>query len=150
MSQMTYPAVWPAWSRMVRSLPERKPDDKILVWGEIGRSGGQAVSEKDEVAKRLALKHYDIEPGISRIFKLRDEPERENLASTPIKLLEVNVDTPPSGIMPLYFGPIPGSGIPYSSVIVEVTPDEFERIVAQELTLPNGWTIAEELPRGAG
>ena len=58
------------------------------------------------------IKHYDIEPGITRIFKLRDKPEFEELSSSPIKLLEINIDTPPSGIMPLYFGPVPGSGIP--------------------------------------
>ncbi len=104
------------------------------------------MSDKDEVAKKLAHTHYDIEPGITRIFKLRDKAERECLSSSPIKLLEINIDTAPSGIMPLYFGPVPGSGIPYASVIVEVTPDEFERIEAQELKLPEGWTIDEEYP----
>jgi hypothetical protein len=108
------------------------------------------VSDKDEVAKKLANKHYDIEPGITRIFKLRDRPELEGLSSAPIKLLEVNSDTAPSGIMPLHFGPMPGSGIPYPSVIVEVTPDEFERIKAHELKLPDGWTIDEEYPKGSG
>jgi hypothetical protein len=106
------------------------------------------VSDKDEVAKNLAHKHYDIEPGITRIFKLRDKPELEGLSSSPIKLLEINVDTVASGIMPLYFGPVPASGIPYPSVIVEVTPDEFERIKAQELKLPDGWTLDEEYPKG--
>ena len=51
--------------------------------------------------------------------------------------------------MPLYFGPVPSSGIPYASVIVEVTPDEFERIRVQELKLPDGWTIGEEYPKGS-
>jgi hypothetical protein len=108
------------------------------------------VADKDEVAKKLAHKHYDIEPGITRIFKLRDRPELEVLSNTPIKLLEVNVDTAPSGIMPLYFGPVPNSGIPYPSVIVEVTPEEFERIKVHELKLPDGWTIDEEYPKGSG
>ena len=36
----------------------------------------------------------------------------------------------------------------HSSVIVEVTPDEFERIQSQELKLPDGWTIDEEYPKG--
>ena len=106
------------------------------------------MSEKDEVAKRLADKHYDIEPGITRIFKLRDKPELESLSNAPIKLLEINIDTAPSGIMPLHFGPVPGSGIPFPSVIVEVTPDEFEKIKLQEMTLPDGWSIDDEYPRG--
>ena len=65
------------------------------------------MSDKEEVARKLAHKHYDIEPGISRIFKLRDEAELEETSATPIKLLEVNADTPPSGIIPLYLGPFP-------------------------------------------
>lgn len=108
------------------------------------------MSDRDEVAKRLAHNHYEIEPGITRIFRLQDKPEFEGLASTPIKLLEINADTAPSGIMPLHFGPVPGRGIPYSSVIVEVTPDEFERIKLEELRLPEGWTIAKEYPKGSG
>jgi hypothetical protein len=46
--------------------------------------------------------------------------------------------------------PVPGSGIPYSSVIVEVTPDEFEKIQLQELKLRDGWAIVEEYPKGNG
>lgn len=106
------------------------------------------MSHKDEVAKKLADAHFDLEPGITRIFKLRGRPDAEALPDTPIKLLEINADTPPSGIMPLYFGPVPASGIPYPSVIVEVTPDEYEKIKVQELTLPDGWTIGEEYAKG--
>jgi len=69
------------------------------------------------------------------------------LPDTPIKLLEVNTNTFASGVMPVYFGPVRASGILYPSVIVEVTPDEFERIRSHQLSLPNGWMIAEELPR---
>ena len=74
-------------------------------------------------------------------------PSSNHCQARPIKLLEINIDTSPSGIMPLHFGPVPGSGIPYPSVIVEVTPDEFDRIRLQELKLPDGWTIDEEYPR---
>lgn len=49
--------------------------------------------------------------------------------------------------MPLHSGPLPTHGIPYPSVIVEVTPAEFARIQSDELRLPPGWTIGEELPR---
>jgi len=56
--------------------------------------------------------------------------------------------------MPLHFGPIPASGVPFPSVIVEVTPDEYERIQRRELKLPAGWENGEELPKptsgGAG
>ena len=52
--------------------------------------------------------------------------ELEVIADEPIKFLEVNAATVPTGVMPLQFGPVPASGIAFSSVIIEVTPDEFE------------------------
>ena len=108
------------------------------------------MTHVDEVARKLADAHFDLEPGITRIFRLNGLLPNEGLPDTPIKLLEINTDTPPSGIMPLYFGPVPGSDIPYPSVIVEITPDEFDKIQAQELKLPDGWTIGEEYGRRAG
>ena len=47
--------------------------------------------------------------------------QAEVVRAEPIKLLEVNENTVAAGVMPLYFGPAPASGIPYPSVIVEVT-----------------------------
>lgn len=102
---------------------------------------------KDEVAQRLAARHYSIETGITQIFRVNSPGEIESSAAEPIKLLEVSTTTPSTGIMPLGFGPAPTSGIPYPSVIIEVSPDEFDRIKAHDLQLPEGWTIGEELPR---
>lgn len=108
----------------------------------------QAIAtEKAEAAKELAKKHYQIEAGLTQIFRITERVEVEVIRAEPIKLLEVNEDTVPSGVMPLHFGPAPASGIPYPSVIVEVTPDEFKKIQSRELKLPEGWEIGEELPK---
>lgn len=106
--------------------------------------------DKKEVANTLAQKHYLIEPGISKIFEILDETKDEASPETPIKLLEVNEATVPAGVMPLYFAPVPTSGIPYPTVIVEVTPEEFEKIESNVLPLPSGWFLGPEVPRGAG
>ncbi len=108
------------------------------------------MDDKKRVAKKLADFHYQAEPGITRIFTIWGKPEHEALPNTPIKLLEVNTQTSPSGVMPLHFGPCHAIGIPYPTVIVEVTPDEFERIKTRELDLPEGWAVGEELPRPTG
>lgn len=108
-----------------------------------------STATKDEAARELANKHFEIEVGLTRIFRITGTAETELHPSEPIKLLEVNTATATSGILPLYFGPVPGRGIPYPSVIVEVTPDEFEKIKKHELPLPKGWSIGEELPRPA-
>lgn len=98
------------------------------------------MSDKDLVTQSLARFHYETLPEITEIFRLT-APDRENLPSEPIKLLEVNPETVATGIMPLAFPPIPASGV-YPSVIVEVTPDELARVQAGELKLPNSWQIA--------
>ena len=105
------------------------------------------MASKDEEARRLAQKHYQIEAGITQIFGITGSAEVEVSPTEPIKLLEVNENTIPSGIMPIQFDPAPGAGIHYPSVIIEVTPDEFQDIQTQALTLPEGWTIRELIPR---
>ena len=105
------------------------------------------MATKDEVARHLAHLHYDVEAGMTKIFRVMASPDRESRAEEPIKLLEVNEYTSPSGVMPLGFGPSPGSGVPFPSIILEVTPEEYERIESRELALPPGWTEHVLIPR---
>lgn len=110
----------------------------------------QAVSDdKAEVARVLANRHFQAEEGLLRVFRLAGNPETETRPMEPIKLLEVNANTVPSGVLPVRFGPAPASGIPYPFVIVEVSPEEFGKIQTHALSLPPGWTLGEELPRPA-
>ena len=104
---------------------------------------------KDEEAKELAEKHYQVEAGLTHVIRISGSAEVEFRPNEPIKLLEVNENTVPSGIMPIQFGPSPASGFHYPSVIVEVTPDEFAKIQTGELRLPNDWRLGETIPRPA-
>ena len=93
-----------------------------------------------EAARRLAQAHYQVEPGISAIYPIvSDDPTDRT-----IRLLEVNPSTFPSGIMPVSFAPHPPSGIPFPSVIVEVTPSEFSDIEDGRLPLPRGWSYESQ------
>ncbi|HEV3257149.1 MAG TPA: hypothetical protein VG013_09740, partial [Gemmataceae bacterium] len=108
----------------------------------------QAVADdRAQVARALAKKHYQAEAGLQRIFRLTGSAEVEVRPVEPIKLLEVNANTIPSGVLPVSFGPAPASGVPYPSVIVEVSPEEFNKIQAHELPLPKGWVLGEEMPK---
>jgi len=102
---------------------------------------------KDEQARELARKHYDIEDGITQIVRITQSAEVETGPTAPIILLESNTNTVPSGVTPIRFGPDPASGVQYPSVIVEVTPEEFDRIKSRELQLPLGWNLADPIPR---
>jgi hypothetical protein len=102
---------------------------------------------KDETARNIADIHYQIEDGITQIYRITSGAEAEERPNEPVKLLEVHEGTIPAGIMPLRFGPIPSRGIHYPSVIVEITPDEFAKVQARELKLPKGWTLGDLIPR---
>ena len=103
------------------------------------------MNDREEAAKLLAQKHYLFEPAITEIRTLTSGAISG--ASEPIKLLEVNANTVPSGIMPLRFDAAPTSGIPFPSVIIEVTPDEYEQIKKNELKLPYDWALGPVLAR---
>lgn len=100
------------------------------------------MPEKDDVARLLAEAHRAMEPTIRRIVRL--VAEREDDAREPVKLLEVNPATSPSGIIPIAFTADPPS-VPYPSVVVEVTEAEFDQINAGTLTLPAGWHLGDTL-----
>jgi hypothetical protein len=63
--------------------------------------------------------------------------------------LEVNQNTIASGIVPIQFGAVPASGIHYASIILEITPEEYQQIERNELKLPLDWTIGERIPKPA-
>jgi hypothetical protein len=100
------------------------------------------MPEKNEIAKLLAESHRAMEPAINRIVRIVADGEDE--VREPVKLLEVNPATSPSGILPIAFGADPPR-VPYPAVIVEVTEEEFEQISAGMLPLPSGWRLGDTL-----
>ena len=73
---------------------------------------------------------YEVAPGLRTIYRL-EGPDPNGLR---IKLLEVNEQTVTAGIVPVGFPPHPASGLHYPSVVIEVTPLEYEAIQ------PRSWT----------
>ena len=99
------------------------------------------MSDKESAARTLAELHYQFEPGMREIYRLLADDQTEQEPDEPIKLLEVNQDTIPSGIMPLGFDGIPASGN-YPTVIIQITPEEFDEVRCGKLALPMGWQIS--------
>jgi hypothetical protein len=97
-------------------------------------------------AAALARAHYEVEPGLRAIYRL-EGPDPNDLR---IKLLEVNEQTVATGIVPVGFPPHPASGLHYPSVVIEVTPQEYEAIQRNQLYLPHGWEVRDAYERPAG
>lgn len=102
---------------------------------------------KDEFAQKLPNLHYNVETGMMGIYRLQSAEGGETNPNEPIKLLEVNEDTIAAGVMPLHFGAFPSRGLDYPTVIIEITPEEFEQVKANQLKLPNGWQLGPEIPK---
>lgn len=103
----------------------------------------KALRQVREEAAALARAHYEIEPGLRAIYRL-EGPDPNELR---IRLLEVNDQTVPSGVVPVGFPPHPPSGLHYPSVVIEVTPGEYEAIRRKELDLPAGWKVRDAYER---
>jgi hypothetical protein len=114
---------------------------------DLRQAGKSDMMSREECARRLAEIHYQVEPGITQIFSINGPDSSNGRGQESIRLLEVNEHTIPSGIVPLGFGANPSHGIDFPSVVVEVTPDEFEDIRGGRLKLPHGWSIGVALPR---
>ena len=95
---------------------------------------------RESVARQLADLHFTIDPSMQRIFWFRAPDESDDDLEEPIKLLEVSEETIPGGILPIHFGPRPSKGLPYSMLIVEITPEEYE-------SLPRDWERQVEIVR---
>ena len=99
---------------------------------------------KYQAAKALADAHYAVDPGITAIFRLEGPPSLESDPREPIKLLEVNSNSAPLGIRPVFFGA--DSNIPFPSIVVDIAPEEYRDILAGKLPLPNGWKTSVKYP----
>ena len=103
---------------------------------------------KDETARFLADAHFMMDHGITRIFRIVETDESND--TRPVKLLEVNPMTIEAGIPPVGMTADPAHSVFYSSVVVEITPNEYERLIHGELELPHGWRLGPELlPRAS-
>jgi hypothetical protein len=97
---------------------------------------------KEDVARLLAVVHREFEPYIDRIVRLVTEHEGES--GEPVKLLEVNPYTSPSGIVPIVLMAAPPR-VPFPSIVVEVTGEEYDQICSGQLSLPAGWQMGDIL-----
>lgn len=96
---------------------------------------------RESIAKDLVDHHTTTNTELTKVlWYARDGGDRED---DPLKLLEVNPDTVPAGILPIYFGKSHDVGLPV--VIIEVTAEEYAMVEAGELSLPESWDSATVL-----
>jgi len=102
------------------------------------------VEDRKRAATRLA-KQWKSRDAKSKAYLFPSDAEEG-----PIRVLHVTSNTPATGSVEA-FGFRPTRGVSFSTHIAEVTPEEFEKILKQDIKLPEGWLLErrEELPADA-
>jgi len=98
-----------------------------------------ALLAKDAAARRLIQWHFAVEPELREVYRivLDDEGSQEE----PIRLLEVNAATVPTGsVEPFTFSPT--KEIPFRTVIAEITPEELASFRSNPKAFPKGWSLS--------
>ncbi len=103
------------------------------------------ATSKEETARQLAQAHAELDSSIVTVLRVLGSQSAETDDREPVKLLEVNQNTPATGIQPLYFRADPEAGVHYPCVIIEITPEEYAALQRGDLALPNGWRIDERI-----
>ncbi|MBI2389526.1 MAG: hypothetical protein HYV09_08010 [Deltaproteobacteria bacterium] len=93
-----------------------------------------------EVAKELAQAHRAEDPETKSVFLAESDTE--------VRLVEVSGSVGTSGeVLPFRFAARPDLGVPYASVVVLLSEDDWRRIERGELALPAGWGTPKALKK---
>jgi len=95
-----------------------------------------------EVAKELADAHRAEDPETQEVFLANADNE--------VRLVEVSGAVGPTEggkLLPFRFVQRPDLGVPYDSVVVLLSPDEWQEVRAGRLLLPPGWGKATDLQK---
>lgn len=95
------------------------------------------MPDKDSVAEDLIRWHFQVEPGLVRVYRVISKNEDD--PREPIKLIEVNDQTVSTGSFEAY-GFAPTLDVPFPTLIAEVTPGELEEL-RRSGRIPEGWDV---------
>jgi len=87
-----------------------------------------------EVAEQLAEAHRKEDPATTEVYVAE--------ASDEVRLVEVSGSVTPTATyeaLPFKFKARPDQGVYYPSVVVLLSPEEWEAVKRGELQLPSGW-----------
>ena len=101
--------------------------------------------DRDAMARWYATQHLRTDPGIAAVWYLPKYAEDRE-----IRFVEVNQllgDRNDNGFEPIDFGVDTGMDSAHRLFVLDVTPEQWERIQKRKLSLPGNWSLddAKEL-----
>ncbi len=99
---------------------------------------------RDSMARWYAKEHLKTDPGIVSVYYLpKNAGERE------IRFLEINKligDRNDDALEPIDFGIDTGTDNAHKLFVLDVTPEQWERIRTRQLHLPGDWSLDGAIP----
>ena len=95
--------------------------------------------DRDEMARWYASQHLQTDPGITAVYYLP-----ANTRPREIRFIEVNElmgNRKDSSLEPIDFGVDFGTQNEHKLFVLDVTPDQWERIRMGTLSLPGNWSL---------
>lgn len=95
--------------------------------------------DRDSTAAWYAREHLKTDPGVASVHYLPN-----NAGEREIRFIEVNRligDRNDNALEPIDFGVDMGSETAHKLLVLDVTPEQWERIKARNLALPPGWSL---------
>jgi hypothetical protein len=94
---------------------------------------------RDAMARWYAKQHLTTDPGIESVHYLPT-----NASQREIRFIEVNTllaDRTDDVLEPIDFGVDRGMDSEHKLLLLDVTPEQWERISSRDLRLPGNWTL---------
>ena len=93
-----------------------------------------------EVAIDLAAVHRAEDPETTDVYVA--------IAADEVRLVEVSGSLGPAGeVLPFRFAAQPEKGIPYDSVLILLSPEDWDALQSGALHLPPGWGTPDQLKK---
>ena len=102
--------------------------------------------DRDSMARWYAREHLKTDPGIVAVYYLRT-----NAGDREIRFVEINNligDRNDEVLEPIDFGVDTGMDTAHKLFVLDVTPEQWERIRTHELSLPGNWSLRDAIHYG--
>jgi hypothetical protein len=88
----------------------------------------------NSAAESLIQEHFELDPSLENVIWFNSDKTAE------IRLLEITSETFPAGAVLSYYFP-PDDEFPYATIMAQITPEEWQKVLRNEIPLPEGWTL---------
>ncbi len=88
----------------------------------------------ESIVEKLIHEHFELDENLEKVMWINPEKTSE------IRLIQITADTFPTGdVLSFYFPP--SKEVPYPLLIAQVTPEEWQQVLRDEIPLPEEWSL---------